>query len=546
MSMQPSAVLCIVAGVLSHIAFFNKGEHHLYGMSYVQTFFAAVASGFIFLQYQQGLAWNTALATTLQHAVFYLVGVYSSLITYRLFFHPLRHFPGPIGARISNLWLPTQLPKHDAHRKLVALHKKYGPIVRVGSSDLSIIHPSAVPIIYGPNTRCTKGSWYDMTYPTTSLESMRDPTEHRIRRRAWSPAFGDSQLRGYEVRMRPYRQRFLDRLVGMAGEPIDMAKWFSLYTFDVMGDMAFGEGFGGIERGEHVPQIELMTSALYFVGLCLPVWALCLITRIPGAMGPWFDILDWSTARLNRRIENPPSIPDISAALISYLDGREPTEEDLLLLGGDSRLIIGAGSETSSTALTGTFYELLHNPAEITKLRTELAPHVEKDGDFQTIKIQHLPHLNGVINEALRLHPVVPSHMHRKTPPEGIRVEGVWIPGDMTVMCPQYVLGRSERCFVNPNSFIPERWYRSPELVRDKTGYAPFSIGPAGCIGKPLALMNLRTTIARLVTQFDFEFAPGENPRQFEEDAMDNFILSIGKLMVVLRKRETKAQNVVA
>ena len=50
--------------------------------------------------------------------------------------------------------------------------------------------------------------------------------------------------------------------------------------------------------------------------------------------------------------------------------------------------------------------------------------------------------LRAVLSESLRLHPVVPSHMHRKTPPEGIRVEGVWIPGDMTVMCPQYVLGR--------------------------------------------------------------------------------------------------------
>lgn len=58
--------------------------------------------------------------------------------------------------------------------------------------------------------------------------------------------------------------------------------------------------------------------------------------------------------------------------------------------------------------------------------------------------------------------------------------------------------------------------------------------------------MNIRATIARFVMEFDFEFAPGTNSRQFEDDAMDNFILRPGKLMVVLKKRETKAQDAVA
>lgn len=50
--------------------------------------------------------------------------------------------------------------------------------------------------------------------------------------------------------MRPYRQRLLDRLAGMVDEPVDIRKWFNLYTFDVMGDLTFGKGFEGIERGQ--------------------------------------------------------------------------------------------------------------------------------------------------------------------------------------------------------------------------------------------------------------------------------------------------------
>ncbi|KAK1144294.1 hypothetical protein N8T08_005708 [Aspergillus melleus] len=484
--MVSSIALCLVAGAASHIVYFNKGEHHLYGMDYLQILFATIASGVAFLQYQHNQPWSTSLAITLQHAAYFFVGLYSTLIIYRLLLHPLRHFPGPIAARVSPAWFTTRVLKRDAHRKILALHKVYGPIVRIGPSALSIVHPSGIATIYGPNTRCTKAAFYDLDHPSKSLQSMRDPAEHRKRRRAWSPAFGDSQLRGYEVRMRPYRQRLLDRLAGMADEPLELRKWFNLYTFDVMGDMAFGEGFGGIERGELVGSIKMMGAMLDFVGLFLPVWVLCFFARIPGASKGWHQYLDWATERLNQRIKNPPAIPDVSAALISHLDGGEPTKEDQQLLGGDSRLIITAGSDTSATALAAIIYELLRNRAEISKLRNELAPHVEADGDFMHIKIQHLDHMNGVINEALRLYPAVPCHMQRKTPPEGIHVEGVWIPGDMTVMCPQ-------------------------------------------------------TTIARFVTEFDFEFAPGENPRQFEDDAQDNFALFPGKLMVVLRRREKEA-----
>ena len=55
-----------------------------------------------------------------------------------------------------------------------------------------------------------------------------------------------------------------------------------------------------------------------------------------------------------------------------------------------------------------------------------------------------LPYLTALINETLRLHPPVPSGGLRDTPPEGILTGQTWIPGDTTVLIPQYSLGRSE------------------------------------------------------------------------------------------------------
>ena len=58
--------------------------------------------------------------------------------------------------------------------------------------------------------------------------------------------------------------------------------------------------------------------------------------------------------------------------------------------------------------------------------------------------ICNLDHLNAVMYETLRLHPPVPTAIQRTTPPEGIDIGGVHVPGDMTVWCSQYALGRSK------------------------------------------------------------------------------------------------------
>jgi tryprostatin B 6-hydroxylase len=81
----------------------------------------------------------------------------------------------------------------------------------------------------------------------------------------------------------------------------------------------------------------------------------------------------------------------------------------------------------------------------VQKLREELAPYFEDvSSEIWHQNIAHLDHLNGVIWEALRLYPPVPSALQRMTPPEGIDIDGTFIPGNMTVYCPQYVIGRSE------------------------------------------------------------------------------------------------------
>ncbi|KAL4969448.1 cytochrome P450 [Aspergillus stella-maris] len=429
---------------------------------------------------------------------YYVISVFSCLTLYNLFFHPLRNFPGPLGAKVSRFWLSAKVfRKRNAFEYIHSPHKPHGPFVRVGPSELSIAHPQAVEIIHGQKSKCTKSAWYDISRPVISLQTFRDRYLHVARRRIWSAAFSDRQLCGYEQRIRVHRRKLMNYIWSVEGKLIDMTKWFKLYSFDVMGDLAFGQGFDMLDSSREHWAVKLLADGFKPCGYMLPTGQ---------------------------------TIPDIASAMLAPLEGRTPTKYDLDLLTGDSQLIVVAGSDTTGTTMAAILYELIRHPYHIGKLRTELAPYKPDDttGEYQNDGIAHLSHLNGIVNEALRLHPPVPTFLPRKTPPEGIVIDGVYIPRNTTVWCPQYVLGRDEAVYTEPENFIPERWYKFPAMVKENT---------SNCIGKPPALSNIRTTIAQLVMTFDFALAPSDDGSKFNADSTEQFVLRKGELNLVFERR---------
>ena len=94
--------------------------------------------------------------------------------------------------------------------------------------------------------------------------------------------------------------------------------------------------------------------------------------------------------------------------------------------------------------MTHIIYELVRYPSHIPKLRKELASidPLIRPTEIRHQQLQHLDHLNGVIYETLRLYPPVPTAIQRLTPPEGLTIGDVYVPGNTTVWSPQYVLGR--------------------------------------------------------------------------------------------------------
>jgi hypothetical protein len=77
---------------------------------------------------------------------------------YRRYFHPLAKYPGPFLASITRWWMVNEIwsGKHEEHIR--ELHKKLGPIVRIGPNEVAISDPQAVKVIYSTGGGFTKGN----------------------------------------------------------------------------------------------------------------------------------------------------------------------------------------------------------------------------------------------------------------------------------------------------------------------------------------------------------------------------------------------------
>jgi hypothetical protein len=66
----------------------------------------------------------------------------------------------------------------------------------------------------------------------------------------------------------------------------------------------------------------------------------------------------------------------------------------------------------------------------------------------------------------------------------------------------------------------------------------PSFIGRYSCIGKGLALMELRTVVALLILTFDVRLAPGETGMDLLTKSKDKFTISFADLYLMFSKRK--------
>lgn len=124
-------LLAVIVGALSEALVFSKGEWDIRAptllklataVQIVMVCFLVVLGGPIL-----GSIWNTVVLD-----FSYLGGLFSAMIFYRLFLHPLKGFPGPLGARATAFWvIKEQVPSFKFYVKLRQIHDEYGDFVRI-------------------------------------------------------------------------------------------------------------------------------------------------------------------------------------------------------------------------------------------------------------------------------------------------------------------------------------------------------------------------------------------------------------------------------
>ncbi|KAF4624126.1 hypothetical protein G7Y89_g14047 [Cudoniella acicularis] len=110
--------------------------------------------------------------------------------------------------------------------------------------------------------------------------------------------------------------------------------------------------------------------------------------------------------------------------------------------------------------------------------------------------------------ESLRLYPSYSPPMERIVPSQGIEAGGYHIPAGNIVSVPQYMAHRDVSIFGEDiEVFRPERWFEADEssLRRMENNFLAFGKGTGVCVGRDLAMLEIRSCLFGLLQRFDFE-----------------------------------------
>ncbi len=316
----------------------------------------------------------------------------------------------------------------------------------------------------------------------------------RRQRRLIQPAFQKNRIDAYATAMLDASDRMLSRW--RSGTQLDLAKAMMSLTLDIVAKTLFDHDVSG--------ETDVVGSAMQVLqdaasnGRVIPPWI-----PTPKNLGAKraLSALDSIVFNMIDAAEGADGRDDLLARLFRATDeeGRMPKKQ----LRDELVTMFLAGHETTSLALTWTFYLLSQYP----ELRERL--HAEVDGLGRRVTAEDLdrmPFVQNVVDESLRLFP--PAYVLPRICIEDVEIGGYRIPKDAELVLWIWHCHHDARWFADPERFDPDRFAEGSDRIRHPYAYLPFGAGSRTCIGKTFATLEARLLLVSIAQRFRIDVDP--------------------------------------
>lgn len=452
------------------------------------------------------------------------------LAVYRLFFHPLRKFPGPRLAA-ATLWYEFY---YDVCRegqliwKIQEMHEEYGPIVRINPNELHIMDSDYYNDLYAPvgsKKRDKYGWWCNLAGAPGSIFATVGHDLHRLRRAPLNPFFSKRAVTALEPLIREKVETLSSRFsqARETGQVIRLDCAFMALTMDVICSYCFGTDRRYLASDDLGLEWKKTINGAWQKGAVMRQfpWIASVMRAFPRPLARRMDrnlslLLEWQDSvravvepivlRQDEQVptEKEKGGPARSTIFHTLRDSDLPPEErSLKRLCDEGEIFTGAGSETTAKTLTTIMFYLAANPEPCDLLKIELAAAMPDPMQLQPLtKLEQLPYLTAVIQEGLRLSYGLTTRLPRVAH-ERLQYHDWEIPPGTPVSETPYFILVDPKIFPDPETFRPERWLNDP--VRLSRYQVCFGKGSRQCIGMNLASAELYLATAVIVRRFSLE-----------------------------------------
>eukprot|EP00924_Labyrinthula_sp_SR-Ha-C_P010761 snap_masked-scaffold_35-processed-gene-0.16-mRNA-1 protein AED:0.86 eAED:0.86 QI:0/-1/0/1/-1/1/1/0/548 len=176
------------------------------------------------------------------------------------------------------------------------------------------------------------------------------------------------------------------------------------------------------------------------------------------------------------------------------------------------------GRDTAAATLSWCIFCLSTRPDLENMLYTEIQNLIfSKDLEpeaLSAIELDSLPLLNGFVLEVLRLYPQVPDNRLRVSQ-DVVFIDGTRIPKGTVVHFHPYLMGRNPLVYNNPQVIDPKRWIdKDGNLIPfDETAFPVFKAGRRNCLGRDLAIFEIKVALISLINKVKFSLKHGEEEK---------------------------------